>query len=64
MSQLGNGSNMSEVTPHTYVSFAKSIIRIVFCVVSIVIMDILPMAIGFIIAEVLGIIEEVVVESK
>jgi hypothetical protein len=53
---------MDKVTSHTYVSFAKSIIRITFCCASIVIMDILPMAVGFILAEVLGIIEEIVVE--
>ena len=55
---------MNQVTPHTYVSFAKSIIRIVFCCASIAIMDVLPMAIGFIVAEVLGIVEELVDERK
>jgi hypothetical protein len=55
---------MSEVSKHTYISFAKSIIRIVFCIASIAIMDVLPMAIGFIIAEVLGIVEEIVVEKE
>ncbi len=49
---------------HRHISFAKSIIRIALCIASIVILDVLPMAIGFVIAEVLGILEELVDDRK
>lgn len=43
---------------HLYISFAKSIIRILSCVASLFTRDFGYLAAGFIVAEVLGILEE------
>lgn len=45
---------------HLILSIIKSVVRIVSCVLTIVIKSITPMAIGFMIAEGLGICEEMV----
>lgn len=45
---------------HFWISFTKSMIRIVACTVSIGVNSIIPLALGLILAEVLGILEEVV----
>lgn len=47
---------------HLFVSIAKSVIRIGACVWSIFTGGIMPLAIGFLVAEALGILEELVDE--
>lgn len=45
---------------HFWISFIKSMIRIVACTVAIGVSSIIPLALGLMFAEVLGIFEEVV----
>lgn len=45
---------------HLFISVAKSAVRIISCIVSIATKGIIPMAVGFLGAEVLGIAEELV----
>lgn len=45
---------------HFIVSCIKSIIRIASCIITLVMGSIVPLAIGFIAAEVLGVLEEIV----
>lgn len=45
---------------HLYISLSKSVIRIIACIDSIVKKNMLPMIFGFLIAETLGITEELV----
>lgn len=47
---------------HLIISILKSAFRILSCVLSIVFKDFVPMAIGFAVAEILGILEELVDE--
>lgn len=44
---------------HFYTSIAKSIVRITGCFVTLYAKDIAPMAVAFLFAEILGIVEEV-----
>lgn len=45
---------------HLYISIAKSIVRILSCIVAIMLCNAIPLAIGFLAAEILGIVEELV----
>jgi len=47
-------------TGHLIISVVKSAIRMASCVITIESKSIIPMAVGFLIAEILGILEEVV----
>lgn len=49
---------------HFMVSLVKSIIRIISCIGSLVTANIFYMALGFIVAEILGIVEELVDKRK
>lgn len=55
----GNGNNMNSLG-HFLISLVKSILRIGACVWTVVSKDVAVLAIGFGIAELLGILEEVV----
>lgn len=43
---------------HFYVSIVKSVVRIGACLISLANSDLYPLAVGFFLAEVLGIVEE------